>query len=188
MRALLSPRDAGPYSLTAHSILILKDSFMLSSSPSEPRIKRIERLLLASKYSIHDVSRCTGEGDRQLSRLNMPLELGMAMGLRLGSQSVTNEHDWHVLVLEKYRYSGFISDLDGFDPGVYDGSVPQIIRVVIRWLRTRPDAIPEPTVRRVVDAFADFKTEKQLREGDELGGLSWLQVVRLAKEKVPTLP
>jgi hypothetical protein len=155
--------------------------------PSEPRIKRIERLLLASKYSIHDLSRCTGEGDRQLARLNMPLELGMAMGLRLGSESVTNEHDWHVLVLEKYRYSGFISDLDGFDPGVYDGSVPQIIREVIGWLRTRPGAVPEPTVRRVVDAFADFQREKKLREADELGRLSWRQVLRLAKEKVPTL-
>jgi hypothetical protein len=117
----------------------------------------------------------------------MPLELGMAMGLRLGSESVTDEHNWHVLVLEKYRYSGFISDLDGFDLGVYDGSVPQIIREVIQWLRTRPDARPEPTVRRVVDAFADFQREKKLREADELGRLSWRQVLRLAKEKVPTL-
>jgi hypothetical protein len=155
--------------------------------PSEQRIKRIERLLLASKYSIHDLSRCTGEGDQQLARLNMPLELGMAMGLRLGSQSESNEHDWHVLVLEKYRYSSFISDLDGFDPGVCDGSVPQIIRAVIRWLRTRPDAIPEPTVRSVVDSFADFRVEKQLREADELGTLSWFQIIRLAKEKVPKL-
>jgi hypothetical protein len=156
--------------------------------PKEQRIKRIERLLLASKYSIHDLSRCTGEGDRQLARLNMPLELGMAMGLRMGSQSLTNEHDWHVLVLEKYRYSGFISDLDGFDLGVYDGSVPQIIREVIQWLRTRPDAIPEPTVRRVVDAFADFQTEKQFREADELGRLSWIQILRLAKAKVTKMP
>jgi hypothetical protein len=49
------------------------------------------------------------------------------------------------------------------------------------------DARPEPTVRRVVDAFADFQREKKLREADELGRLSWRQVLRLAKEKVPTL-
>jgi hypothetical protein len=38
-----------------------------------------------------------------------------------------------------------------------------------------------------VDAFADFQVEKQLRETDELGRLSWLQILRLAKEKVPKL-
>jgi hypothetical protein len=34
--------------------------------PSEPRIKRIERLLLASKYSINDLSICTGEAVRRV--------------------------------------------------------------------------------------------------------------------------
>jgi hypothetical protein len=34
---------------------------------------------MGSKYSIHDLSRCTGEGAENFARLNMPLEPGIAM-------------------------------------------------------------------------------------------------------------
>ncbi len=44
---------------------------------------RIVRALANSKYLIHDLSRCTGEGIENVARFNMPLELGMAMARRL---------------------------------------------------------------------------------------------------------
>jgi hypothetical protein len=53
-----------------------------SEGESDPRIDRIARGLRESKYSIHDLSRFQGEGPEQLSRFNMPLELGMALSLR----------------------------------------------------------------------------------------------------------
>src|SRR5437762_6007355 len=49
---------------------------------SETRIDRIAKGLSESKYSIHDLSRFKGEGPDNLSRFNMPLELGMALSIR----------------------------------------------------------------------------------------------------------
>ena len=49
-----------------------------SGTVSEPRIGRIVRALANSKYSIHDLTRCTGEGIENIARFNMPVELGMA--------------------------------------------------------------------------------------------------------------
>ena len=48
---------------------------------AETRIARIAIGLLESKYSIHDLSRFQGEGAENLARFNMPLELGMALGI-----------------------------------------------------------------------------------------------------------
>src|SRR2546428_13972039 len=48
----------------------------------EPRFSRILGTVAGSKYSIHDLSRSTGEGDDNLARFNMPLELGMAAAFR----------------------------------------------------------------------------------------------------------
>ena len=45
---------------------------------------RITRAILSSKYSIHDLCRCRGEGDANLARFNMPLELGVSMAQRFG--------------------------------------------------------------------------------------------------------
>jgi hypothetical protein len=60
-----------------------------------PRVERIFHAIHTSKYSIHDLSRCRGEGDTVLARFNMPLELGMAMFRRFASDE---EHNWLVLV------------------------------------------------------------------------------------------
>lgn len=49
---------------------------------ADPRIVRIARGLMESKYSIHDLSRYQGQGADNLGRFNMPLELGIALGMR----------------------------------------------------------------------------------------------------------
>ena len=45
-----------------------------SGTGAAPRMERIVRAIEGSKYSIHDFSRCRGEGDANLARFNMPLE------------------------------------------------------------------------------------------------------------------
>src|ERR1700761_8390529 len=65
-------------------------SALESGTVTEPRLSRILRTLFSSKYSIHDLSRCTGEGSDNMARFNMPLELGMAMARRFMGPS--NEH------------------------------------------------------------------------------------------------
>ncbi len=45
-------------------------------------MERVVEAMRASKYSIHDLSRCQGEGDANLARFKMSLEFGIAMAER----------------------------------------------------------------------------------------------------------
>jgi len=89
-------------------------SALETGTVAEPRMARILRAIAASKYSIHDLSRCVGEGDANLARFNMPLELGIAMAHRQLSRRVTARHDWLVLVPLGHQYQAFVSDIAGF--------------------------------------------------------------------------
>jgi hypothetical protein len=104
--------------------------------------------LFSSKYSIHDLSRCTGEGDERLARFNMPLELGMAMALRYLETMEERKHDWLVLVPRGYRHVRFVSDLTAFDLGAHDGTVATVVPKVMSWLATRDDQIRTPPLPR----------------------------------------
>ena len=50
------------------------------SNAVKPRIEKICELIQASKYSIHDLSRCQAIQADELFRLNMPFELGVDYG------------------------------------------------------------------------------------------------------------
>lgn len=63
-----------------------------TGSTSLSRMDRIFDAMRSSKYSIHDLSRCRREGEANLARFNMPLELGMAMAEQF---SVVQEDDCH---------------------------------------------------------------------------------------------
>ncbi len=120
---------------------------------------RITRALFESKYSIHDLTRCTGESDANLARFNMPLELGTAMARRYLEKRENRRHDWLVLVPAGHAYQTFVSDLAGFDPTIYDGSVRGIVAAALDWLVTRQDAghMPEPPC--VLGALGRFRDE-----------------------------
>lgn len=114
---------------------------------ARPRMDRIEQAMSECTYSIHDLSRCTGTGDWNLARFNMPLELGMAMSL---------PHDWLVLVPAGHDYAAFVSDLAGYDLKPHDQTPPGVIRAIMSWLSTRRnDYTVTPNV--VIDAFGLFE-------------------------------
>lgn len=71
-----------------------------SEGTAEPRMSRILKTLSECKYSIHDLSRFSGEGVDNLSRFNMPLELGMAAALRFERLNSDRTHNWLALVPE----------------------------------------------------------------------------------------
>lgn len=120
---------------------------------------RITRALFESKYSIHDLTRCTGAGNANLARFNMPLELGVAMARRYLEKRKDRRHDWLVLVPAGHPYQAFVSDLAGFDPAVYDGSVKGIVAAALGWLVTREGAGHTLDPPRVLAAFSQFQNE-----------------------------
>jgi hypothetical protein len=139
-------------------------SALESGTIAEPRMARIMRAIVGSKYSIHDLSRCKGEGDANLARFNMPLELGVAMAHRHLSKRSAAKHDWLVMVPVGHQYQAFLSDIAGFDPGTHDGSVPGIVTAVMAWLATRPDADRTPNPRQVLSVLPQFDAEiRELR-------------------------
>jgi hypothetical protein len=134
-------------------------SAMESGDVAVSRMERIVRAIFSSQYSIHDLSRCRGEGDEQLARFNMPLELGIAMACRFRSGRRTR-HDWLLLVPEGHLYGRFISDLAGYDPLRHDGSPESVIPKVMLWLATRPSAVQTSTPQEVIAALPEFRRKK----------------------------
>jgi hypothetical protein len=153
-------------------------SALESGTVSEPRLARITRAVFNSRYSIHDLSRCTGEGDENFARFNMPLELGIAMAKRFTDPS--DEHDWLVLVPRGHAYLRFISDLAAYDPATHDGSMESVVIAVMAWLSTRKDAIPPVTPSDVLAALPRFKTEKSALEMAWGGQPPWPDIVLAA--------
>lgn len=121
-----------------------------------PRMERIVEALRACKYSVHDLSRCQGEGVANLARFNMPLELGIAMAERVGKRTSKSAHDWVLLVPREHPYRRFVSDLAGYDPTEYDGTPDGIVPAIMSWLATRPDAVQCPTPREVLTSLPNF--------------------------------
>lgn len=155
-------------------------SALESGTVSEPRVARIVRALTGSKYSIHDLSRCTGEGSDSLARFNMPLELGMAMALRFIDPA--SGHDWMVLVPNGHAYTRFVSDLAAYDPSPHDGSVAGVVVAVMPWLATRSDAVPTVTSQDVLALLPRFQSRRQALNSAWGGFPPWADVVMVAVE------
>jgi hypothetical protein len=132
-------------------------SALESGTIAEPRMARITRAIFESKYSIHDLSRCKGEGDANLARFNMPLELGIAMARRYLDRREANKHDWLVLVPAGHEYGRYISDLAGFDPVTHNSSQRGLILAIMTWLATRVDAVGTLTPQQVLKGLPKFK-------------------------------
>lgn len=163
----------------------LPRSALESGTVAKSRMDRIAEAVFDSEYSIHDLSRCKGEGNENLARFNMPLELGIAMGFRFAAASEDERHDWLVLVRKGHPYTKVISDLAGFDPEQHDGTEEEIVRAVMRWLVTRDDAI-EATPQRVLEALPRFleKKSKLAKQWGEI--IPWVRLVQAAREVVPS--
>lgn len=147
---------------------------------AEPRLARITRAIFNSRYSIHDLSRCGGEGDENLARFNMPLELGIAMARRFAGPAP--EHDWLVLVPKGHAYLRFISDLAAYDPATHDGSAESVTVAVIAWLATREEAVPPITPKRVLAALPEFQAKRRELADAWHGYPPWPDVVLAAIE------
>lgn len=153
-------------------------SALESGDIAVPRLERILRAIFSSHYSIHDLSRCRGEGDERLARFNMPLELGIAMAHRF--QTKGRKHDWLVLVPEGHLHARVISDLAGFDPERYDGGPESVVPPVVAWLATRLTTVKTPKPAQVLAELPRFLEEKTRLQADWGGKAPWADIVLLA--------
>ena len=160
-----------------------------SEGQADPRIVRISRGLMESKYSIHDLSRFQGEGPDNLARFNMPLELGIALGMRTLKEGTDQAHNWLALVPEKFIHHQFISDLAGYDAPDHDQQPATIIRRVAAWLSLQPDFTPPaPTAKTILGAYPGFCAQLDKAKTDSLGTLTWPAIVKNVGVVVSAMP
>jgi hypothetical protein len=107
---------------------------------STRRLEKILDLIQACRYSLHDLSRV--ELDRQsprTPRFNMPFELGLAVAYQ--SSAGRYKHSWFVFETQKFRFAKSLSDLNGTDPHIHNGTIAGIFGELCDTFR-RPDGTP----------------------------------------------
>ena len=102
---------------------------------SQVRIEKIYRLIGSSAFGIHDISRTELDGENQLPRFNMPLELGFFLGAKQFGTGRHRSKRCLILDRDRYRFQKFISDIAGQDIKAHGNSPEAVIRTVRDWLR-----------------------------------------------------
>lgn len=87
---------------------------------SQRRLERILKLIQECAYSIHDLSRVQLDARApRVPRFNMPFELGLAV-----AQNTRNRREtWYVCETVSHRVNKSLSDLDGTDVRIHNGTV-----------------------------------------------------------------
>lgn len=87
-----------------------------------------------SRFSIHDMSRCEASRKGEISRLNMPFELGIDFGYRSSGNLQFATKSFLVLDEKPYRLQKALSDINGWDPSAHEGNAEKAMKLVGKWL------------------------------------------------------
>lgn len=152
------------------AIVLLKFEPRLATERSdggESRLEKIRELIEASKYSIHDLSRCQAREAGEYFRLNMPFELGIDWGCRRYYGQGREAKRFLILEEKRFRYQAALSDISGCDIESHGARYDVAMKKTRYWLRqqTGCDA-PGPTrlLQKHVD-FSEWEYETLLSEG-----------------------
>jgi hypothetical protein len=114
------------------------------------RLDRIASLIESCSYSIHDLSRVQIDRNApRTPRFNMPFELGLAVAWT----RTNSRHKWFVFESVKRRLAKSMSDLDGTDPYIHDGTVRGVMREVCNAF-VRPN---QPTVPQMMKMYRSLR-------------------------------
>lgn len=129
------------------------------SDGGEPRLSKIIRQLKSCRYSIHDISRTEIDRASGLPRFNMPLELGIDLGLRHSGEAKWSEKKCVVLDTERYRFQKFISDISGQDPEAHENDPKALVGLIRNWLRTASGRHTIPSAAAIAKRYQLFQNE-----------------------------
>jgi hypothetical protein len=123
------------------------------------RVEEIKRLIGASRFGLHDLSRTEPDPQHGLPRFNMPLELGLFLGAKYFGSGRQQQKNALILDRERYRYQKFCSDLAGSDIQAHGGDPARAIGVVRDWLNAaRPDTVV-PGGQAMVGRYEQFSSD-----------------------------
>lgn len=126
------------------------------SDAGETRIDKISELIRASKFSVHDLSRCQAREAGEHYRMNMPFELGMDFACRRFGGAPFDGKKILVLEEQRYRYQAALSDLAGIDIEPHEGRHDLAVRKIRNWLAGM-DAFEKLPASRLLSEYEDFQ-------------------------------
>jgi hypothetical protein len=129
------------------------------SLPDQSRLVMLYHAILNCQYSAHDLSRGRGEGETNYARLNMPLELGMALFHNLYSEG--RAHRYAFFVADPNEYKAYASDLAGLDAQYHENNDLTLLTQMYEWLRSvMPGNLNgQPATANVISKYQYFKEE-----------------------------
>jgi hypothetical protein len=101
---------------------------------SQVRIEKIEQIIAACRFGIHDISRTELDAASNLPRFNMPLELGLFLGAKRYGTGQQRTKQCLILDREQYRYQKYCSDIAGQDIRAHKGEPFEAVKLVRNWL------------------------------------------------------
>ena len=156
------------------------------------RLSRILDLIASCRYSIHDLSRV--QLDRaapRTPRFNMPFELGLTVAW---SELNPNRHTWFVCETRERRALKSLSDLNGTDIQIHDGTVEGVMRELCNCFVAvgRQPNVPQMmrvyrTLRKRVDQLKDVARARSLYEARLFRDLCYAAAA-LSRDPTVTLP
>jgi hypothetical protein len=131
-----------------------------SEDGGQVRLEKIYGIIESCRYGIHDLSRTALDSKNRLPRFNMPLELGVFLGLRRFGGPRQRRKSCLILDKKPYRYQIFCSDIAGQDIRIHGNQVDQAIRVVRNWLRANlPSSVMVKSPSTFIDRYIDFRRQ-----------------------------
>lgn len=118
----------------------------------EVRLSKIVDLIRACRYSIHDLSRVQADEAGEISRLNMPFELGVDWGIAAEGSGRLASKQLLVIARDRYAYQAALSDIAGWDIRSHDGDFKTAIGEVRGWIASK-DLTTRPASQVVGDYY-----------------------------------
>lgn len=140
------------------------------TTPDRPRLEMLVEAIRCCHYSAHDFSRAKGGGSYNFARMNMPIEMGMALYHALETQRL--EHRCLFFVSTANDYMEFASDLAGLDAKVHSNDSARVLVEMYEWLR---NVVPhslfnsQPVIE-VLTKFEMFTADKGHLKGSGADG------------------
>lgn len=124
---------------------------------SEIRIQKISKIIKSCKLAIHDISRIELSPTKGLPRFNMPLELGLFLGIKFSGNKKQEDKSCLILDSEQYRYQIFLSDIAGQDIRSHGNDPSKVISIVRDWLSSQNKEVSYPGGKAISNRYFLFR-------------------------------
>lgn len=120
------------------------------------RLSKIYNLISLCGSSLHDLSRVVLSGELRVPRFNMPFELGLAVAV-----AQKRRHAFFLLEEKPFRIQASLSDLNGHDPHVHEGTQAGVLRCILDCFATPSGTPPLATLERLTTQLSAAASEFQ---------------------------